>query len=100
MHLRETMHVRRRRADEVIDEADALGQAQYAVGEAIADEARDLRDVAQFDQPVQQACHSGAGHAGLFRQHGDGAVRAPAQRLEDLKAAADGLDGHGCDVIP
>ncbi len=38
--LREAVHVRRGDVDEMVDEADALGEAQHRVGQAVADQAR------------------------------------------------------------
>ena len=42
MLARETAHVRRGCIDEMVDEADALGQAQHLIGQAIA-ESREMR---------------------------------------------------------
>ena len=64
MLAREPLHVRRGGVDEMIDEADALGEAQHAVGQAIADVARNLGRVAQFDERLEQA------HDGRARQAG------------------------------
>ena len=88
----ETAHVRRRRIDQMVDEADALGQAQHAIGQAVAELARYAQHVAQLDQRLQQPHHGRPRQPGLGGQLQERAVRPPAQRLEDGEAATDGLD--------
>ena len=88
----ETLHVRRGRVDEMVDEADALCQAQHAIGQAIAELARDAQHVAQLDQRLEQPHDGRPRQPGFGGQLQDRAVRPPAQRLEDGEAATDGLD--------
>ena len=92
---RELAHVRRGGVDQMVDEADALGEAQHLVGQAIADVARHAGRVAQLDEGLEQAHDGGAGQAGFRRQGRDGPVRPAAQGLHDGETAADGLDHRG-----
>ncbi len=65
--LREAAHVRGGGIDEVIDEADALGEAQHAISEAIAEMARHLGHIAQLDQRLEEP-HDGWARQARFRQ--------------------------------
>ena len=76
----------------MVDEADALRQVEHAIGQAVADLARDADGVAQLDQRLQQAYNGRPRQAGLGGQLGERAVRASAQCLEDDETASDGFD--------
>ena len=93
MLAREPLHVGRGGIDEMVDETDALGEAQHTVGQAIADVTGNLGGIAQFDERLEQARDGRARQARFVGQRRDRPVRAPAQGLENHEAAADRLDG-------